>query len=144
VANTEQGFFRLLLGFAARVPSTFGTGGIYSHHLYRVIPRKGSPLTPNFLYFLFNTQKYHGVISGYGNGTTVNMLPPDALKRPSVVVPSESVVRVFDRITEPMLARIEANHVENDTLAHLRDTLLPKLISGEVRVPVVDDQEPLP
>jgi type I restriction enzyme S subunit len=38
-------------------------------------------------------------------------------------------------LTDPIYGRIEANWAESRTLKELRDTLLPKLISGEIRVP---------
>ncbi len=82
IANTEQGFDRLLIGYAAIVPSYFGPRGLYSHHIYRVAPRPSSYLTSHFLYHLFVTHRYHGVISNYANGTTVNMLPTDGLEMP--------------------------------------------------------------
>jgi type I restriction enzyme S subunit len=40
----------------------------------------------------------------------------------------------FDELTEPLFHRIDSNRVESRTLAVLRDTLLPKLMSGELRV----------
>ena len=41
---------------------------------------------------------------------------------------------MFGRLVEPLFAKAEANEYESRTLTALRDTLLPKLISGEVRV----------
>jgi type I restriction enzyme S subunit len=41
----------------------------------------------------------------------------------------------FDEIAKPILARIAANQLAIRTLADLRDTLLPRLISGKLRVP---------
>jgi type I restriction enzyme S subunit len=80
------------------------------------------------------TDVFHEVIGGYTNGTTVNMLPVDGLQRPLFVVPPPELVARFDQLVAPILAKIEVNHDESETLAETRDTLLPKLISGEVRV----------
>lgn len=52
VANTEQGFEHLLIGYPAIVPRSFGDDGLYSHHICRVRPLNGSPLTPRWLYLL--------------------------------------------------------------------------------------------
>jgi type I restriction enzyme S subunit len=57
------------------------------------------------------------------------------LCRVPFVLPPESVSKEFAGIIEPMFARIRANHEESRTLAALRDALLPKLLSGELRVP---------
>ena len=48
--------------------------------------------------------------------------------------PTESIASAFQRTVSPMLERIVGNIHESRTLAALRDTLLPKLISGEIRV----------
>ena len=50
------------------------------------------------------------------------------------VDPSQLIRDVFSSVTIPMFNRIQNNVSENHTLAELRDTLLPKLISGEIRV----------
>jgi type I restriction enzyme S subunit len=62
-----------------------------------------------------------------------NLSAPD-IKRFSILVPSERSARLFELIAEPLTERIEANIKESRTLTALRDTLLPKLISGELRV----------
>lgn len=51
-----------------------------------------------------------------------------------ILVPSGPVLDAFDKFTDPFLKRIAANDEESRTLASLRDLLLPKLISGEVRI----------
>jgi type I restriction enzyme S subunit len=52
-----------------------------------------------------------------------------------VALPPKSVAGTFTRIIEPMLERINGNLYQSRTLATLRDTLLPKLLSGELAVP---------
>ena len=52
-----------------------------------------------------------------------------------VVLPSVEIVQSFDGLVKPMLDRIRRSIFEQITLATLRDTLLPKLISGALRVP---------
>ncbi len=52
---------------------------------------------------------------------------------PVTVSPSE-VRKAFDGIVRPILDRIPEPYFQNKTLATLRDTLLPKLISGKLRV----------
>jgi type I restriction enzyme S subunit len=133
VTNTEQGHDMLLIGYPALIPNNY-PAGLFSHHLYRVTPLDGSHITSRFIYFLMRTDVFHEVIGGYTNGTTVNMLPVDGLQRPLFVVPPPELVARFDQLVAPILAKIEVNHDESETLAETRDTLLPKLISGEVRV----------
>jgi type I restriction enzyme S subunit len=80
-------------------------------------------------------------IAGYANGTTVNMLPADALQKPRFAVPPCELVEEIDALVTPLFERAEAAEDESETLAELRDTLLPKLISGEVRLRGSDEAE---
>jgi type I restriction enzyme S subunit len=132
VTNTEQGFDHLLIGYAAIVPACFGPTGLYSHHIYRVRVRPSSPLTAHYLVQLFNSRRWHQWISGFSNGTTVNMLPMDALQKPLLVAPPPELVRKFTAFAEAAHSQAEASIQQSRTLAALRDTLLPKLLSGEV------------
>jgi type I restriction enzyme S subunit len=134
VANTEQGHQRLLIGYAAIVPSIFGTHGIASHHIYRMRLRSGSPLSTAFLCHSLNAPRVHDVVSGYANGTTVNMLPLDGLQKPQIVCPPGALVAAFDSIALKAEQRREETVLECRTLSALRDALLPKLISGDLTV----------
>ncbi len=135
VTNTEQGFDYLLIGYAAIVPERYGSRGLFSHHIFRVRPKPTSYLPAWFTYLLLRTQRFHDLVAGHSNGTTVNMLPLDGLQKPKLVLPSREIVEFFGQFFSPIQQRIEELHGENVTLAALRDTLLPKLISGELRVP---------
>ena len=52
--------------------------------------------------------------------------------------PTDAIASGFERIVSPMLGRIVRNIHESRTLAALRDALLPKLVSGEIRVPTAN------
>ena len=133
VANTEQGHSRLLIGYAAIVPTQFDGESIFSHHIYRVRPKLSSALTATYLCQLLNTSVMHDTVSGYANGTTVNMLPLDGLQRPLIAVPPAVLVRAFDDFVVAARKRHGEMQGECRTLSALRDNLLPKLISGELR-----------
>lgn len=134
VANTEQGHDRLLIGYAALVPAFFGDQGIASHHVYRLRPKSGSPLTAAFLCWLLNSPQMHDIVSGFANGTTVNMLPIDGVQKPLILCPPAELVSAFDSVAMNAVHRREELISESRTLTALRDALLPKLISGELRV----------
>ncbi len=133
VTNTEQGHDRLLIGFAAIVPKRFGDNGLFSHHIYRVRTKSSCGLSPDFFCHLLNTQAMHDTVSGYATGTTVNMMPVDALKIPPMLVPSAQLVTTFSTISETARVRQEKLIEESRTLAAQRDALLPRLVSGEVK-----------
>jgi type I restriction enzyme S subunit len=136
VASTEQGFEHLLIGYPAIVRQTFGKEGIYSQDLCRVRPREESPLNRRWLYLLLVGHRMHYEVVGYSNGTTVNHLAMDGLKKPLIAVPPPELVRRFDEIVAPMFEQQEALGAESRTLGGLRDVLLPKLTSGDIRFPV--------
>ena len=62
----------------------------------------------------------------------------EVLMSHELTVPSKSVHREFGAITTPFFEKIKANGEENRTLAEMRDLLLPKLMSGEIRLKDVE------
>lgn len=68
------------------------------------------------------------------HGTVFDTITRGTFKVVDVVIPTDSVTRKFDEAVSPFLGRILSNLLECKTLAALRDALLPKLISGEIRV----------
>lgn len=68
------------------------------------------------------------------SGTTVIHLGKADIDTFRIVVPDQGALDAFSEVTEPLFDHILANEAESRTLAALRDTLLPKLLSGEIRV----------
>ena len=60
---------------------------------------------------------------------------PDVVIGLSCVIPNAEVLQRFHEVTEPLLAKVAENQKQAQTLATLRDTLLPRLISGQLRLP---------
>ena len=61
-------------------------------------------------------------------------LPRDMVKAMPIIIPSDGVLEKFNDVIEPMALTMYRNIEENARLAELRDTLLPKLMSGEINV----------
>ena len=133
VANTEQGHDRRLIGYSAVVPSYFGQAGLFSHHLYKLESKGGRGLCTDYLCELLNAPGMQQMVSGYATGTTVNMLPSDALKRPPVSIPPASLMDLFGKVAADLRTRREALVRECRALAAARDELLPRLVSGRLR-----------
>jgi type I restriction enzyme, S subunit len=68
------------------------------------------------------------------HGSVFDTITRVTLSGITIVVPSNQVKRAFEVKVEPIMQRIKANMNQSRTLATLRDTLLPKLLSGEIRV----------
>jgi type I restriction enzyme S subunit len=69
-------------------------------------------------------------------GTIFDTITTETLRGTEVVLPAADVLRVFEQLAAPLFKKALANLRENRSLSLLRDTILPKLISGEIRVPV--------
>lgn len=134
VTNTEQGHEFRLIGFPAVVANYFGEFGIFSQHIYKLSVIKETFLTSYFLYYLIMTPKVREQIIGATNGSTVNMLAIDGLQRTAFSLPPKEKVLRFSEIVKGYWKKQNANQIQIRTLTRLRDTLLPKLMSGEVRV----------
>lgn len=69
-----------------------------------------------------------------GTSNSHQRVTPTALSEIEVVTPDGALIDAFGKIAEDWFERIHAMKTENQTLAALRDSLLPKLMSGEIRV----------
>ncbi|MEK4538099.1 restriction endonuclease subunit S [Peribacillus sp. FSL K6-1552] len=69
-------------------------------------------------------------------GSAQPLLNQGLLNSTRTVIPCSNVVKMFDKVILSMLKTIENNIIENKKLAEIRDAILPKLMSGEIRVPV--------
>ncbi len=138
VANTEQGHDHRLIGYPAIVPARFPRA-IYSHHIFRVRLRPESPLTTSVLYHMLMAPYVREQVIGCANGSTVNMLKAAGLEIPQFVYPPAGLAQAFEHLARPIRAKAEANVERIETLSALRDCLLPRLISGQLRLPEVQD-----
>ena len=77
-------------------------------------------------------------IVGNANGSTFQEISKSNFRPLRVVVPSDPVLTSFTRSAVSLYRQLAENERESRSLAQLRDTLLPKLISGELRVGDVD------
>lgn len=84
------------------------------------------------LYTMFALRDQLDVFNG--EGTVFGSINRDALKSMPVSIPSREVVDKFENIVSPMDAEIRNNYVESCHLQAIRDSLLPRLISGELDV----------
>lgn len=65
---------------------------------------------------------------------------PEVVSNLPCVVPSYDVLNAFHAVAAPLFAKVAANHQQAHTLANLRDALLPRLISGQLRLPEAEQQ----
>ena len=93
----------------------------------------GGKLSP--LYLLHWAYFNMDVIKSRAGGTTFAEISKRNFRPIPIAVPPKSLLEKFEATVSPMFEKITANLEQSRTLTELRDTLLPKLISGELRVP---------
>ncbi|MCW3787225.1 restriction endonuclease subunit S [Plebeiibacterium sediminum] len=121
------------LGFPAFVPETKGIRYLHNQRLGKV-EYKNEDVGPNYLYYSFCTKRYRDEIVGSASGTTVKHTSPTKICSHKIVKPEKLIVEYFELHCQSLQDRIQENEIQIEQLTTLRDTLLPKLISGEVRV----------
>ena len=86
-----------------------------------------------FLYFYLNNYNYNKL----GNTSSIaKAVNSRIIKAMPMMMPSEEILNRYHNLVAPLMNRIKKNQEENQTLSSIRDTLLPKLMSGEIRVPI--------
>lgn len=86
------------------------------------------------LFLLFWARMSQDMILSRANGSTFLEISKANFRPIPVITPPPDLMSAFDAQAQPLYRRIVENERESRTLAALRDTLLPKLISGELRV----------
>lgn len=84
-----------------------------------------------YLYLLLKTYDYQSMGSTSSIATAVNS---KMVKAMTITMPSIEVLSMFHKISSPIFEKLKANQTENQTLATLRDTLLPKLMNNEITI----------
>jgi type I restriction enzyme S subunit len=69
-----------------------------------------------------------------GHGSVFNTITTETFKRGLIVIPQDSLQTTYDELVHQMFHRILTNFYEDEHLIAIRDALLPKLLSGEIRV----------
>lgn len=86
-------------------------------------------------YYEFTNQILHRIdYSSMNRGSTQPLITQGDMKKVVVLVPDENTLAKFEEFAGSLMVKWEANNKENVKLASLRDTLLPKLMSGELDV----------
>ena len=92
---------------------------------------------PNVAKFVYHFVKAKDLAS-MNAGSAVPSMTTDILNAMEVVIPSASALEEFESLVAPMYEAMEANDVQSKALSQMRDTLLPKLMSGEIDVSAVN------
>lgn len=136
VANTDMTQNRIILGAPIIVPSWRGRDKfLFSHHTFAIRFRHSKSAFTRFIYFTLLKPSFRQVASGHATGTTVLALPKDGITDYQTVIPPAGLLNVFAAKVEALYQKCQALTEQCELLAKTRDALLPKLISGEIRIP---------
>ena len=115
----------------------FWCGGIcgLNQHLFKVTSNKYDK------WFYYAWTKHHldrFIAVAADKATTMGHIKRDELSKAEVLIPNEADYKRIGDLLQPIYDLIIANRIENKKLAEERDTLLPKLMSGEIDISEVD------
>lgn len=106
---------------------------IFSMDLVKVLPKETFPYR-FLLAAMLKNKLFKGHSLGYVNGTTVLHLSKKALPDFEIRKPSDSESKMMDEVLASYYKRMAELLQENDRLISLRDTLIPKLMSGKLKI----------
>ena len=128
-SNTVLLSFKLTIGRVAITHGEMTTNEAIAHF------KTENPLINEYLYCYLKEFNYQTMGSTSSIATAVNS---KIIKAMPFVIPTDDEISRFHSVVGPMFKQILNNQLENDSLAELRDTVLPKLMSGELNVSEID------
>ena len=90
-------------------------------------------VSSEFIYLLLLSDKFQQYVQQNAQGGVQQGIRMASLKAFQFAIPND--LKLFDNLVKPIISKVKSNDKENDTLSLLRDTLLPRLMSGELEVP---------
>ena len=98
------------------------------------IIRAVNSMPPRYLQLYLVQDSLKSRLIGMSAGATRHAITKGHLESTDVVNPSAQVLLAFEQLIKPFFERIDANRTQSRTLATMRDTLLPKLLSGDLSI----------
>lgn len=115
----------------------YDKGMVCTNFCKAIKPKNGYSM---FIYHYWLYLYDAGVFFSYENGTTgiKNLDISGFLETEQIIIPHKDLIERFNTLVNPIFDKIYANGKENENLALIRDTLLPKLMTGEIDVSGID------
>ena len=128
-SNTVLLSFKLTVGRIAITHGEMTTNEAIAHF------KTDKPYINEYLYCYLKDFNYQTMGSTSSIATAVNS---KIIKAMPFIIPADDEIACFHSVVGPMFEQILNNQLENDSLAEMRDTLLPRLMSGELDVTNLD------
>lgn len=114
------------------VPTSVASG------IFVIRNTRESEISTQFIYYLLKSKLFKAFISSRTEGSVIPHLYQKDFMEFEFKLPSPDDMKAFDSITATMFSLVFSNLNENERLTHLRNSLLPKLMSGELDVSNID------
>jgi len=121
------------LGYPALIPKDSSLIFLHNQRLGRVFI-KNNMINKEFVFEFLKTETYRQYIVNSATGSTVKHTSPSIIKETKFVLPIIPILLKFQEITSYIYKKIQYDDMEAKILSSIRDLLLPRLISGEIRV----------
>ncbi len=117
------------------LPTNVGGYAVCSTEFLVFIPK--GDVSREFIYCTFTTHAFKKALCQHVTGTSNShqRIKPSEISSMVAIVPAKGVLHAFAALVQPMFMRIGQNRLQAQTLSALRDTVLPRLISGQLRLP---------
>lgn len=122
------------------LPSFVDENAVCSTEFLPLVPLENS--STNYIYALLSAPSFCAALTQLVTGTSNShqRIKPDNLLSLSSVIAPDAVLSAFDQAIAPLMTQLKLAREAARTLAELRDALLPRLISGQLRLPEVEKQ----
>jgi type I restriction enzyme S subunit len=134
-ASSVMGYVKTLLyNEPILIIGRVGTHGVVQRVLPPSFPSDNTlvirPKYYEYIYQVLKTIDYDSL----NVGTTQPLITQTAVKKHDTLIPSDNILEKFETAISPLFIKVAANNQESDVLAGIRDSLLPKLMSGKIRM----------
>lgn len=121
-----------LTGNVGRVCFVYGENYLLNQRVANLVPIDENNRA--FTYFLFRQKDFQNTLIGISRGTAQQNLSPIETKSLEIPIPSQDILDRFANIANPIFQKLVENYNEIKNLSLLRDSLLPRLMNGKIRV----------
>jgi type I restriction enzyme, S subunit len=132
VAHTDLTQAATVLGRPAVVPRVSGFDYLVASMHVPIVRPHGLPAS--YLYYVLRSERFHQFAYARSHGSTVLMLNKSALLEFSAPIPAAIDLQRFDLALAPCVRLIQGLLAESRALRGIRDELLPRLVTGTIRI----------
>jgi type I restriction enzyme, S subunit len=87
-----------------------------------------------FCYLILSSDEYQGVLLNTASGSAQPNISSNQIEGIEVILPTYDIIESFGTVINSFFDKMTQHHLQNQTLVEIRDTLLPKLMTGKIRV----------